>query len=36
MIITMNRCLENGFDYDLLFVYNDVMAFGAIRELVDR
>ncbi|MBU0929073.1 MAG: LacI family transcriptional regulator [Spirochaetes bacterium] len=32
---TMSRWIREGFDYDGLFVYNDAMAFGAIRALVD-
>ena len=31
----MAQWIEDGFDFDGLFVYNDVMAFGAIRALVD-
>ncbi len=32
----MKRWLDEGFNHDGLFVYNDVMAFGAIRALADR
>jgi LacI family transcriptional regulator len=32
----MKRWLDDGFDHDGIFVYNDVMAFGVIRALVDR
>lgn len=33
--MAMRAWLADGFDYDGLFVYNDVMAFGAIRALAD-
>jgi LacI family transcriptional regulator len=32
---TMTQWIDDGFDFDGLFVYNDAMAFGAIRALVD-
>jgi LacI family transcriptional regulator len=31
----MNRWIKEGFNYDGLFVYNDAMAFGALRALAD-
>ncbi len=32
---TMSKWIQEGFDFDGLFVYNDAMAFGAIRAMVD-